>query len=353
MPENRSTPESRILINDAEIAPDLRADILEVSVRQYVVGGDCFEVTINALGSQNRELKWLDSSEIAPGNKVEVQLGYRGELTTLIVGEITALAAAFPPDAAPQVRVQGFDRLHRLRRGRHTRVFHEVKDSQIAEHVAADMGLTPEVDDSEIVHDYVLQNNLSDVDFLIERAHRIRYEVAVQDNRLLFRKAANHHGADESLEYMLDIKSFSVRLSTLTQVSELTVRGWNPASKEAILGTARTGDETTLMEGSSAASDLAQAAGFGEPAQAIVDLPIYSQAEADQIAKAKFNDISLELLRGEAEIVGRPSLRAGVTVEFKGLGQRLSGMYYVSKAEHIFTPLVGYVTRIDVQRNAS
>lgn len=353
MPENNTTPESRILINDAEIAPDLRADILEICVRQYVVGGDCFEVTINALGSGERELKWLDEAEIAPGNKIEVQLGYRGELTTLIVGEITALAASFPAGEGPQVRVQGFDRLHRLRRGRRTRVFHEVKDSQIAEQIASDMGLTPEVEDSQVVHDYVLQNNLSDVDFLVERARRIRYEVAVQGDRLIFRKAANHLGTDESLEYMVDLKSFAVRLSTLAQVSELSVRGWNPSSKEAILGVARAGDETTLMDGESAGSDLAQTAGFGEPARAVVDVPVYSQAEADQIAKARFNDVSIELMRGEAEAVGRPTLRAGTTVEFKGVGRKLSGLYYISKAEHVITPAVGYVTRIDVQRNAA
>lgn len=353
MPENHATPESRILINDAEIAPDLRADILEIAVRQYVVGGDCFELTVNALGSQDRELRWLDSAEIAPGNKIEVQLGYRGELTTLIVGEITALSASFPADAGPQVRVQGFDRLHRLRRGRRTRVFHEVKDSQIAEQIATAMGLTPEVEDSEVVHDYVVQNNLADVDFLIERARRIRYEVAVEDDRLVFRSAANHLGTEESLEYMIDLKSFSVRLSTLAQVSKLAVRGWNPSSKEAILGVARLADQTTLMDGETAGPDLAEGAGFGEPTHTIVDVPVYSQAEADQIAKARFNDVSIELVRGEAEAVGRPALRAGTTVELRGLGRKFSGRYYVSKAEHLIGPSVGYVTRIDVQRNAA
>ena len=353
MPENRTTPESRILINDVEIAPDLQADILEIVVRQYVVGGDCFEITINALGSDDRELKWLDSAEIAPGNKIEVQLGYRGELTTLIVGEITALGASFPAEAGPRLRVQGFDRLHRLRRGRRSRVFHEVKDSQIAEQIAGDMGLTPAVDDSEVVHDYILQNNLSDIDFLIERARRIRFEVAVQDDRLIFRKAANDVGSEESLEYMIDLKSFSVRLSTLAQVSELAVRGWNPSSKEAILGVARVADQTSLMDGQAAGPDIAQEAGFGEPTRTIVDLPIISQAEAEQIAKARFNDVAIELVRGEAEAVGRPTLRAGSTVEIRGLGRKLSGLYYVSKAEHVITPSVGYVTRIDVQRNAA
>jgi phage protein D len=353
MPESHATPESRVLINGAEIAPDLRADILEIAVRQYATGGDCFEVIVNALGSRDRQIRWLDSTDVAPGNRIEIQLGYRGELTSLIVGEITALAASFPADAGPQVRVQGFDRLHRLRRGRRTRVFREMKDSQIAEQIASDIGLTADVEDSEVVHDYVVQNNLTDIDFLIERARRIRFEVAAHDDRLVYRRAATHLGSEESLEYMIDLKSFVVRLSTLTQVSRLAVRGWNPSSKEAILGSARSGDETTVMGGEDAGSALATAAGFGEPARTIVDVPVSSQAEAEQIARAMFNEVSIELVRGEAETVGRPGLRAGTTVELRGLGQRFSGIYYVSKAEHVIGPAVGYVTRIEVQRNAS
>jgi hypothetical protein len=46
-------------------------------------------------------------------------------------------------------------------------------------------------------------------------------------------------------------------------------------------------------------------------------------------------------------------LRAGNTIDLRGLGSRFSGLYYVTRTEHRLAPDIGYVTRFDVRRNAS
>ncbi len=351
MPD-RSSPERRILINGAAIPPDLDADVLAVTVCHYAEGGDRFEVLVNALDSNNQQLKWIDSNHANPGNEVTIELGYQGNLTQVLVGEIAALRVSYANDQAAQLHIQGFDRLHRLRRGRRTRAFLQVKDSQIADQVAAGLQLQSQVTDSSVVHDYVLQNNLSDIDFLAERARRIRYEVVVDDRTLIFRPVSNHLTGTLTFEYMRDLKWFNVRQSTARQVSDVTVRGWNPSSKEAILGVARIGAETTKMNGSQSGPQIADAA-FGAFSDATTDIPIASQTEADQIAEARFNALALELTTGEGEVVGEPTLRAGTTVDLSGLGTRFSGLYYVTKTEHRIAPDIGYVTRFDVRRNAA
>ena len=351
MPD-RTSPERRILINGATLPPDLNADVLAVSVCQYAEGGDRFEVLVNALDSNNQQLKWIDTNHANPGNEVTIELGYQGNLTRVLVGEIAAVRVSYANDQAAQLHIQGFDRLHRLRRGRRTRAFLQVKDSQIADQVASGLQLQPQVTDSSVVHDYVLQNNLSDIDFLAERARRIRYEVVVDDRTLIFRPVSNHLTGTLTFEYMRDLKWFNVRQSTARQVSDVTVRGWNPASKEAILGVARIGAETTKMNGSQSGPEIADMA-FGAFSDATTDIPIASQTEADQIAEARFNALALELTTGEGEVVGEPTLRAGNTIELRGLGTRFSGLYYVTKSEHRIAPDIGYVTRFDVRRNAA
>ena len=352
MVQENTTPESKILINDKEIPPELKVDVLEVVVCHYIEGPDTFDLTINMLNSEDQQFKWIDNDKFKPGNEIEIQMGYVDNFETMIVGEITALHPKYFNNEAPQLNVQGFDRLHRFRRGRKARSFLEMKDSQIAEQIARDMGLTSEVEDTEIVHIYILQNNLSDIDFLLERARRIRYEVVVQDQKLIFRKAANHLGKTVTLEYMRDLKYFYPRLSTVQQVSEVKVRGWNPATKEAILGVARSGDETTKMEGSEIGPDITESA-FGKTTASIVNMPVDSQAEAEQIAKAKFNDIAIELISGEGEAVGNMAIRAGFTMELKGLGGQFSGLYYIKRSEHRLSPQIGYITKFEVIRNAS
>lgn len=350
--QEKTSPERRILINGAELPTDLDADVLAVTVCQHTEGGDRFEIVVNALDSEDRQLKWIDSDHTQAGNQVTIELGFTGQLERVLVGEITAVRVSYSSEQAAQLHIQGFDRLHRLRRGRRTRAFHEMKDSQVAEQIAADLGLEPQVTDSSVVHPYLLQNSMPDIDFLLQRARRIRYEVVVTDRTLAFRPAANHLAKTATLEYMRDLKWLNVRLSTARQVSEVAVRGWSQASKEAILGRARVGAETTLMNGGESGPQLAESA-FGASADAMVDMPIETQAEADQIAEAMYNEMALELITGEGEAVGAPALRAGATVELSGLGGRFSGLYYIVRAEHRFGPDVGYVTRFNVQRNAS
>ena len=228
----------------------------------------------------------------------------------------------------------------------------EIKDSQIAERIAGELGLTADVQDTGIVHAYLLQNNLSDIDFLLMRARRIRYEVLIEGGTLIFREARNNLGETLALEYQKDLKWFQPRLSTAELAGEVTVRGWNPATKEAILGVGRPGDETTLMGGKQVGPALADSA-FGKASAAIVEVPVASQAEADQMAKALFNDMALGLICGDGETVGNTSVAAGTTIRLAGLGTRFSGIYYVRRAEHRITPKIGYITKFHVVRNTS
>src|ERR1700741_2778625 len=115
---DRTSPDRRILINGATIPPELNADVLGVSVCQYAEGGDRFEVLVNALDSTSQQLNWIDSDHTQPGNQVTIGLGYMGSLTQVLVGEIAAVRVSYPNDQAAQLHIQGFDRLHRLRRGR-------------------------------------------------------------------------------------------------------------------------------------------------------------------------------------------------------------------------------------------
>lgn len=353
MTQAQTKPESKIFIDGKEIPAQLKADIMEIKVRHFTEGPDTFDFSVSIRHSQKPELKWVDHECLNPGNRVEIHMGFVDQFQSMITGEITALHPRYFSTEGACMNVQGYDLLHRFRRGKHTRSFLQMKDSQIAEQIASDLSLTPDVEDTGIVHDYVVQNNLSNIDFLMERARRIRFELLVEGDTLIFRKAANHLGETVTLEFTRDLKHFYPRLSTMRQVSQIKVRGWNPASKEAILGVAGSGDETTRMQGADTGSDISEDA-FGQSTASIVNIPVESQEEAEQIAKAKFNDLNIELISGEGEAVGNMDIRAGYTIKLMGLGDRFSGLYYIKSAEHCIGEQVGgYVTKFDAVRNAS
>lgn len=346
-----SVPGFEVLVNGTALPVRAAAHVVEVSVEQDTELPDMFSLTIASSDELEDEFEWVDDEKLfAVGNSVEVKMGYADQLTSIFKGEVTALEPSFGADRLPRLVARGYDRRHRLTRGRRTRTFLKKKDSEIAEQVAREAGLTPSATDSKVTHDYVLQANQTDYEFLVERASRINFEVVVEDKTLMYRPVANDEGEAVTLMADIDLEDFSPRLSSAGQVSDISVRGWDPKNKKEILGKAKAGDEVTKMGGKQSGAALSKKA-FGEASGGVRGLPVMTQAEADQIAVALFNSASLGLITGDASCGGRADLRPGRVVKIDGVGKRFGGQYYVTAATHVCTP-GGYTTRFSFRRNA-
>jgi phage protein D len=328
--------------------------ILYVSVHEDVEALGMFTVTLYAWDETKLSPMWVDDSLFREGNSVEIQMGFEGlSVTTRMVGEITGLEPEFSVTQAPTLTVRGYDRRHRLLRGYKTRSFTKVKDSEIARQIATEAGLTGRVVDSTVTLDYVLQQNQTDLDFLRERARRIGYEVVAEDTTLHFRPPRTNQAPTAVLSLDDTLIEFSPRLTTMTQVGEVIVRGWDRTQKQAIVAKASAGQETSLMGGNTSGPQAARRA-FGTASGVIVQQPFSSKAEADQIALGRLNTQALAYISGEGVCNGgNPHVRAGEVVKIVGVGRRFSGLYYVTATAHTFSATAGYTTSFSVRRNAT
>jgi len=303
-------------------------------------------------GDADNETAWIDEGPFVIGAAVEIGLGYGDPIEPLIVAEITGLEPAFTRGGRPSLTVRGYDQRHRLLRGRKTRSFVQQKDSDIASTIASGVGLTVQAADSQVVHDYVLQMNQTDMEFLQERARRIEYEVVVEGKTLHFRPVQNAQGEALTLTPEDDLLEFYPRLSTMGQLSEVELRGWSPKDKKEILAKAKRGDEASTMGGSDSGAAMAESA-FGAAAALLSDIPVLTQAEADQLATACFNSTVLEVVSGDGLCNGRTELRPGAVINIDGIGRLFSGQYYVTSTSHRYTSRFAYQTYFVVRRNAT
>lgn len=347
----RDAPHFKVLVGGSELPVETAVDIIEVKVSDYVEGAGTFTVTFNNWDSETQEFKWIDKDLLSEGREIEVKAGYVDDLKSLIKGEVTALEPEFPDDQAPVLKIQGYDRLHRFRRGRKTRSFVQMKDSDIATQIARDLGLGADADDTQVQHEYVLQSNQTDIDFLLERARRINFEVTVKDKTLHFRKAANDQSRVVLLQYGLTLQSFYPRLSTIGQVGEVVVKGWDALTKKPIEAKSQPGDEVSKMSGKKLGASISGEV-FQKAERVIVDKPVYSTGEAQQMARGKFNEMTNDFVTGEGTSIGDAGIRAGSVVELQKLGERFSGLYYITSSTHTVGP-GGYITRFTVARNAT
>lgn len=345
-------PSFRVQVNGSDLPPQAVADIYAVTVYEDLEVPGMFTLQMVNWDMINRVITWSDDELFAEGNAVSIQMGYVDHLETVLVGEITGIEPEFSAGAMPMLTVRGHDRRHRLLRGRVTRSFSQMKDSDIASQIAGELGLTAEVEDTGVTLEYVLQHNQTNMEFLQERARRIGYELLVEDRTLFFRPLQHATGEVLTLARDGSLIEFFPRLSTLTQVSQVAVRGWDHREKVAIVGQAVSGDEGTQMGGTTSGPAVVDAA-FGAAIAASVDQAIFSQAEADQIARGQFTAMALAYIDGEGTCIGQPDLRAGTVIKLEGLGQRFSGLYYVIATIHTYTPSRGYRTMFTVRRNAT
>lgn len=295
------------------------------------------------------------------GNGVKIKLGYVDATETVFDGEVTRVTTRFPADSIPVVTIEGHNLLHRLRGSTSTRTFQGVTDSDIAKKIAGENGLSAKVDATTTKHPYVMQAAQSDFDFLLERARRIRYELLADGRDLIFRKPADggaavctliwgdpQRAAQDGKKYLLH--AFEATLDAMVPVGSVTVRGLDPIARELIEAKGGGGDEVDTSATTAAAAG--EKAFQRKTHATVVDLPIATRAEGEEIAKALFNERSLRLVTGRGMCSGTPAIRAGTVVRLDGVGVRLVGSYFVIQSTHELGKN-GYTTRFEVRRGVT
>jgi phage protein D len=324
----------RLFLNGSELSKELSLAVNGVIVEDEINLPAMFTIKFDTVDFPKGAWRGVDLNIFKIGDTVKVFMGIE-KIVEMMTGEIISLDFAFGKSSSLEIR--GYDSLHKLRFGTMMRSFKDMKDSDIASSIASSISLIPTIEDTGTMHSYIFQNNQSNYEFLLERSKRIGYEILVEDKNFIYRKSKEKETPEVTLEFGNDLQSFSAQIKTLTEGSSVEVRGWNIKNKEAITSTVSKGSETTKMTGKESGYEMSESA-FGEAFRAssvsVVDNMIIDATDAENIAKAKYNSILKEFLTGEGMSTGNPKLKAGKTIEIKGIGERLSGVYYVISSVH-------------------
>jgi phage protein D len=349
MPEQRFTLKPTVTIDGATKA-ELDPVLERVVVDQHLHLPDMFVVRL-----RDRERDILKKLGIQIGSKISIATPALGEQAPqpLISGEVTSLEAEYD-HAGSHAIARGYDPTHRLHRGRQTKTYKNAKDSDIARQLARDSGIeVGTIEESTTVHDHVSQVNTSNWDFLKARAREIGFEMSVSDGKFHFRRPRESSTAPEAgtldstnpLQLVLgqDLLEFSPRVTSSEQVGEVSVRGWDPRKKEAVVGTARAGTVSAKLP----LDPAAVASKFGARSHVTVDRPLSSQSEVDAAAKSIAEQIGSAFAEAEGMARGNPRLKAGVAVSVGLVADSFIGRYTLTRTQHLFDDL-GYRTRFTV-----
>lgn len=334
-----------VKVDGAELPAAVYDELVDARVQQSVRAPDQA-----VLRFADPYFEHFDARRFPLGAKVA--LSFRGGDAEAVVTEAEVTSVAMEPgfDMRHELVVTALGRGHRLARGSEVQTYVNQTDSEVVSTVAQRLGLRAEVDATSARHPYLVQTGTA-YEFLSERARRIGYRLWVADGKLHFKKATPGR-APNALVWGENLQSFTVRCSASESLEDIAVRAWDPNQQQAIKGKAKL--PATLQAVSSdapAAADLlssaVQSGAFGGSGFCGA-IPVDDAAEADALAQALALRAVDDQFRARGQAVGDPLLRAGATVELKGLGTRLTGTYVLATTEHVLGAEQPYVVRFTV-----
>lgn len=328
---------------------------LEIELDDQLAG--MFRLTLGLLLAPDGTWPYLDDDRFAIWQKVTITAGLDDDSTQLIDGYITHVRPEFG-DGLDECRLEvwGMDASVLMDRVDKLKDWPNRKDSDIATEVFGAYGLTPDVTDTEIVHDEELSTIIqreTDIQFLNRLALRNGFECFVDGDGGHFRPSAVDEGPQPVLAVQFgdetNVNRFAIEVNALAQAGA-AMSQIDHMSGDVLSATADTGRQKAL--GSAPAADYLPP-GADPPVVQIGRTVTTGAKEMADLCQGLFD-------RGEWFVTGEGEVSANAydgvllpraTVTIKGVGETHSGVYYVSHVTHTFTP-DGYTQTFKVARNA-
>ncbi|MFI2508904.1 phage late control D family protein [Streptomyces sp. NPDC018972] len=346
----------RIEIDGSEVE-ELYADLvgLEVELDDELAG--MFRIDVALLLGTDGTWPYLDDERFTLWHRVDVTAGLEDDPTRLISGYITHLRPRLG-SRLDQCRLEiwGMDASVLMDRVDRLKDWPNKKDSDIAAEVFETYGLTPDVTDTEVVHDEVVSTIIqreTDIQLLRRLALRNGFECFVDGDRGCFRPPPTDGGTQPVLAVHFgdetNVDHLHLEANALTPV-DVAMTQLDRMSGEVLEARAEGGRRPVL--GAEPAASL-KAPGDEAGLLCVARAVTTGAAEMSALCQG-LRDRSEWFVTAEGDVDANAYgtvLMPRATVLVKGAGEAYSGVYYVTHVTHRFTA-DGYTQSFRAKRNA-
>lgn len=272
---------------------------------------------------------------------MSLRLGIEGAPVSLFSGEVTAAEYRYGPSGGRQVRVRGYDLLHRLRKRQPVRAHVELTLAELARELVEDTGLKVDAADSGPLWHKLVQWRQSDLELLAEVAERCGLYFTARDETL---HIISLKGLGEPVALALGSSLREVRVDVNTDPACRSVEtlGWDPWRAEQHRGQAK---EPRVGRRVAIDPDPSHVRASGE--RTLADETVQSDDQATALAQSELDRrVAGEVtLRGVAE--GDPRLQPGGSVQIADVAPALAGRYVLTSVRHTLNRRTGFLSEID------
>jgi Rhs element Vgr protein len=322
-----------ILSNGSAIAPQV--EVLAVDIRRELNRIPTARLMLIDGDLPHRTWPLSDAATFAPGAEIQIKArweGLPGGDVVLYKGLVVRHAIEAGPRGGSLLRVELKDKALKMTRGRHSAVFLDSKDSDVAKKLIAAAGLSADkVDATTYVHKALVQYQCSDWDFMLARAQVLGLQVVVADGKVSLRAPAASGAAVIKLSYGIDeIYDVEFDLDAQDQTPGIDAVAWD-LKNQAVLkvsGAAKAEPTQGIDTGKKVAGTLEF------KSRSLVHAVPLESADLQAWADGQLTRSRWSMLRGRVSIVGNGKPALLDVVELDGFGKRFNGKVLVSGLAH-------------------
>ncbi len=262
---------------DGQEPGDIYADIISLEVELDDELACMYKVKIAIMQNPDGSWKYLDDDRFALWKQVTISAGYASGMDELISGYTTHVRPLFDPDPSQCIlEIWGMDGSVLMDREEKLKDWPNKKDSDIASEIFNSYGLTPDVEDTSIVHDEAVSTIIqreTDMQFLKRLALRNGYEYYVEGSTGYFRPPQVDDPPQPVLAVLFgdetNVERLSIEVNAVksTQVAMFQI----DRSDKSVLDASATTGQLTSLGGKDAAALLTSAV---DPAKIYVGMNV-------------------------------------------------------------------------------
>jgi phage protein D len=345
----------RIEIDGAEV-DELYRDLvsLEVELDDQLAG--MFRITIALLLRADGSWTYLDDERFVVWRRVVITAGLADDSRQLLTGFITHLRPDFAAGLEQsRLEIWGMDTSVLMDRADKLKDWPNKKDSDIATEVFRAYGLTPQVTDTDVIHDEEVSTIIqreTDIQLLMRLALRNGFECFVDGDTGYFRPPAVDDAPQPILAVQFgdetNVNRFSLEVNALAP-ADVAMFQVDHVTGDVLDASAETGRQSAL--GADSANSYL---GPGmDPGRVYIGQTVTTGNPEMTALCQGLHDQGEWFVTGEGEVAANQYgsiLVPRGTVTIKGIGETHSGVYYVTHVTHTFSA-AGYTQVFRVKRN--
>ncbi|NIJ54701.1 type VI secretion system tip protein VgrG [Dyadobacter arcticus] len=327
----------KILIDDTPLSNEIA--IMRFSVSKVYNKIATAKIIIDDGSVAERDFPRSNSDLFKPGKKIEIQLGYDENPTTIFKGIIIRHAVRIRNGSFLEIEAK--DEAIKLAVSRKNKAFTGVKlkDSAVFEEIIGST-LKKDVEPTVAEHKQIVQYYATDWDFILTRAEANGMFVLTDDGKMVIKTPTMSDDSGVTFTYggQNNIIEFEGELDLRRQPDTVKAASWLYNAHE--LSETATGKFSLSETGNLSSDDLGKILG--------AELHLTHSGNVSEDIKGWTNAFAmrkhLAKACGRLRVEGRPLLKPGQKIELKGVGDRFNGEVLITGILHQFNG--GFLTDI-------